>query len=231
MDVIFWDIDGTLIRTGRAGLYAFQAATAELWGDSVDLAQINAAGMTDHSIAGEIVAAMTGRPPTSAEARQLAGRYEQLLAEHLARREGLVLPSVREILAAARAAGYLSLLLTGNSRRGAEIKLAKFGLDHFFDFDHSAFCEESPVRDEVATRALRVAGQLNGELPARIFVIGDTPHDVRCGKNIGAYTIGVATGTFSLTELESHEPWWAVGELPSAAEFLERISAAVPKRF
>ena len=29
MDIVFWDIDGTLVRTGRAGLFAFQSAIAE----------------------------------------------------------------------------------------------------------------------------------------------------------------------------------------------------------
>ena len=61
MDVVFWDIDGTLIRTGRAGLYAFQAAASELLGGAVDLSRINAAGMTDHSIAGEIIATVSER--------------------------------------------------------------------------------------------------------------------------------------------------------------------------
>ena len=228
LDVIFWDIDGTLIRTGRAGLYAFQAAASELLDNSVDLGRINAAGMTDYSIAGEIVTAVSGRPATRREIRALTDRYEELLEVHLDQREGKVLPSVREILASLREAGALSLLLTGNSRRGAEIKMRRFGLEEYFDFDRSAFCEDSPIRDEVAGRALRIAETVSRERSARIFVIGDTPHDVRCGKNIGAYTVGVATGTFSLAELENHSPWWAVRELPAAPEFLEKLAGAEP---
>ena len=223
MDIIFWDIDGTLIRSGRAGLYAFQAATAELWGDSVDLAGINAAGMTDYSIAGEIIAAISGRPATHEEKIVLAERYEDLLAEHLDRCPRMVLPSIRDILATLQETAVQSLLLTGNSRKGAEIKLRKFGLDGYFDFDRSAFCENSPTRDDVAARALNRAEDLKG---GKIFVVGDTPHDVRCGKNIGAYTIGVATGTFSLMDLMRHSPWWAVEKLPSAPEFLARLATA-----
>ena len=135
-----------------------------------------------------------------------------------------MLPSVCELLPSLRDAGVLSLLLTGNSRRGAEIKLRKFGLDEYFDFDRSAFCEDSPTRDDVADRALRIVEAMNGEQAKRIFVIGDTPHDVRCGKNIGAYTIGVATGTFSLAELKLHLPWWAVAELPDAPRFLAKMA-------
>ena len=226
MDVVFWDIDGTLIRTGRAGLFAFQMAAAELFGRPVDLARINAAGMTDHSIAGEIIAAISGRPPELHEARRLAKRYEELLEDQLEQREGKVLSSVREILAAMKSVGIISLLLTGNSRRGAEIKLRKFELASYFDFERSAFCEDSPNRDAVAERAGRIVETMSAGNSARVFVIGDTPHDVRCGKNIGAYTVGVATGTFSLEELKRHSPWWAVDELPPAEEFLGRLAGA-----
>ena len=228
LDIIFWDIDGTLIRTGKAGLFAFEAATAERWPGLVDFRQIQTAGMTDYSIAGEIIATVSGRPATHQEAKALAGRYEELLPDHLAQREGQVLPSVREILAALRENGAVSLLLTGNSRKGAEIKMRKFGLESYFDFDRSAFCEDSPTRDYVANRALCTVQALAVAEPARVFVIGDTPNDVRCGKTIGAYTIGVATGTFSEAELADHAPWWAVAQLPAMPEFMAKLAGAVP---
>ena len=226
LDIIFWDIDGTLIKTERAGLFAFQAAVAERWPDPVDFCHIKTAGMTDYSIAGEIIAAVTGRTPTHQETKTLAGRYEELLQEHLAQREGQVLPSVRDILAALREKEAVSLLLTGNSRKGAEMKMRKFGLESHFDFDRSAFCEDSPTRDDVASRALRTIRSLAATNEARVFVIGDTPNDIRCGKNIGAYTIGVATGTFSEADLAAHNPWWTVAQLPSAPEFIAKLADA-----
>ncbi len=231
LDIIFWDIDGTLVRTGRAGLYAFQAAVTERGLGPVDYREIQAAGMTDYSIAGQILENLTGRAAVHQEITALADRYEELLSEHLAQHEGQVLPSVREILAALREAGALSLLLTGNSRRGAQLKMRKFGLESFFDFDRSAFCENSRTRDDVAHRALRSVESLTGADPARVFVIGDTPNDVRCGKNIGAYTIGVATGTFSEKQLAEHEPWWVTEKLPAAPEFMAKLADATPIRF
>lgn len=228
VDIVFWDIDGTLIRTGKAGLFAFQAAAAERGLGRVDLLKIQAAGMTDYSIAGQILAAMLGRSARHEEITALAERYEELLPEHLARHEGRVLPSVREILAELHAQGAISLLLTGNSRRGAEAKMKKFGLETYFDFEQSAFCENSHTRDDVAGRALIAVQALTVKESARVFVIGDTPHDIRCGKNIGAYTIGVATGTFSAAELAEHSPWWVMEQLPAAPEFMARMSDAAP---
>ena len=226
MDIFFWDIDGTLIRTDKAGLYAFEQAVRELWDSPVDFHQIHSAGMTDYSIARQIIERIAARPASHQEVKDLTRRYEELLQEHLAQREGKVMPSVREILAALQEKGALSLLLTGNSRKGAEMKMRKFGLEVFFDFEHSAFCEHSPNRDDVATRALQKILNRFEAGSSRLFVIGDTPNDIRCGKMIGAYTISVATGTFSEPELASHEPWWSLPHLPPAPLFIKKVAAA-----
>jgi len=230
MDIFFWDIDGTLIRTSKAGLFAFEAAVFEQWERPVDYSKVHSAGMTDYSIARQIIEEMAGRPANHQEVKRLTSRYEELLTEHLSQREGKVMPSVREILTALHEKKARSLLLTGNSRTGAELKMRKFGLEVYFDFAHSAFCEDSPNRDEVAHRALKKARQLASTESVRLFVIGDTPNDIRCGKMIGAYTIGVATGTFGVAELAEHEPWWVVEQLPATAEFLGKIAAAEVKR-
>ena len=226
MDIFFWDIDGTLIRTDKAGLYAFEQAVRELWDSPVDFRQIHSAGMTDYSIARQIIEAIVARPASHQEVKNLTGRYEELLLEHLAQREGRVMPAVSEILSALQAKGALSLLLTGNSRKGAEMKMRKFSLGGFFDFEHSAFCEDSPNRDDVANRALQKILSRFEAGSSRLFVIGDTPNDIRCGKMIGAYTISVATGTFSEQELASHEPWWSLPHLPPAPLFVEKVAAA-----
>ena len=231
MDIFFWDIDGTLIRTDKAGLYAFEQAVGELWNSPVDYRQIHSAGMTDYSIARQIIERIAGRPASYQEVKELTGRYEELLQEHLVQREGKVMPAVREILTVLQENGALSVLLTGNSRKGAEMKMRKFGLEGFFDFTHSAFCEDSPDRDDVARRALANARRLQAAHQARLFVIGDTPNDIRCGKMIGAYTIGVATGTFSEPELAAHDPWWSLPHLPPAPEFMKKLAGIEPTCF
>ena len=231
MDIFFWDIDGTLIRTDKAGLYAFEQAVRELWNSPVDYRQIHSAGMTDYSIARQIIESIAGRPASYQEVKELTGRYEELLQEHLVQREGKVMPAVREILTVLQENGDLSVLLTGNSRKGAEMKMRKFGLEGFFDFTYSAFCEDSPDRDDVARRALANARRLQAAHQARLFVIGDTPNDIRCGKMIGAYTIGVATGTFSEPELAAHDPWWSLPHLPPAPEFMKKLAGIEPTCF
>ena len=56
-----------------------------------------------------------------------------------------------------------------------------------------------------------------------IYVIGDTPNDVRCGKAIGARTIAIASGRFSFEELVRCVPWWAMEKLAEPKEFLAMI--------
>ncbi|MCX7780510.1 MAG: HAD family hydrolase [Negativicutes bacterium] len=224
MNVFFWDIDGTLIRTNKAGLYAFEQATAELWNKPVDFAQIQTAGMTDNYIAAQIIELITGRAAEPGEISDLTRRYEALIPEHLSARGGLTMPHVREILADLNQRDNCrQLLLTGNSRAGAEIKLNYFGLAGYFDFSLSAFCDRHFSRTDIARCAAASIDPLRSRFPElRAFVIGDTPHDIACGKSIGAYTIGVATGTYSQAELAACEPWWAVDKLPAAAEFAAR---------
>lgn len=227
MKILFWDIDGTLIKTGRAGLYALDEAMQDLWRQSVDFGTVQAAGMTDYHIAAQLIEKVAGRPARQEEMDRLVSRYEELLSLHLSRREGVVLPQVREILEHLDGRdGYKSLLLTGNGRTGAALKLQRFGLEGFFDFDNSAFCRGHLTRDEIAGLALPLARSLAADRQHHIFVIGDTPNDIRCGKQIGAYTIGVGTGGYGTDMLWEHGPWWAVNELPQPDEFLAKLDSA-----
>jgi phosphoglycolate phosphatase-like HAD superfamily hydrolase len=54
-------------------------------------------------------------------------------------------------------------------------------------------------------------------------VIGDTPHDVRCGRAAGVRTLAVATGGYGVEELARQEPWLVLPELPPADEFLRLL--------
>ncbi|NDF16692.1 MAG: hydrolase, partial [Verrucomicrobia bacterium] len=68
-----------------------------------------------------------------------------------------------------------------------------------------AFADDSPVRNELGPHAKRRARDRHGEefSPDRIYIIGDTPHDVACARAIGARAIAVATGAFSTEQLQA----------------------------
>lgn len=225
--VLFWDIDGTLLWTGRAGILALEEAFGELVGGEVDLSELPTAGLTDAGIAAQILEQADGSDDEERIGAFLRS-YERRLPDVLPRRRGHVLPNVRPILEdLAPRPGVLSLLLTGNTQAGAAAKLAHYGLDRFFD-GAGAFCVGLGSREEIAHRALQVAEERLGTSPPRegIYVIGDTPHDVRCGMAIGARTIAVATGSYPADVLGELDPWLVLEELPEAERFRSLVGIA-----
>jgi phosphoglycolate phosphatase len=218
--VLFWDIDGTLLTTARAGLYAWQEALEELLERSIDLSGFQTAGLTDVEIARSLVSSYGldhGRHD------QLLRSYERRLPECLTRRAGSVLPNVRPILERLRGRpDVYSALLTGNTRAGAAAKLVHYGLAEFFQ--DGAFADGVDDRPAIARSALAQARKIVGSVsPDRVYVIGDTPHDVACGKAIDARVVAVATGGYSLEQLQKTEPWWLLESLPEPEVFLPRL--------
>ena len=218
--VLFWDIDGTLLSTARAGVFALEEASREVLGEEVDFENLPTAGLTDSEIA-ETVIRDRGREPTPELLGDFLRSYERHLPERLHWRKGEVLPGVREILEDLRGRPEAScLLLTGNTREGARAKLSHYGLLDYFE--GGAFCADGDDRVGIARQALRVATELSGREvdPSETVVIGDTPHDVRCGQAVGARTVAVATGPrYKLDELEECGASVVLPELPDPAAF------------
>ena len=220
--IVFWDIDGTLLTTGKAGVPAWEAAVREVTGEDFQLSSIRVPGLTDFQIAARTFELLGIPAATDVIARMVTG-YEDRLPASLPLKQGRVLPNVREILEALRLRDDVrSYLLTGNTRRGARAKLTHYDL--FKYFPDGAFAEDQGNRSSIATRALELArrhGPVNDE---QIFVIGDTPHDIECAAAIDARTIAVATGGYTVEELSAHHPWRVFAELPPPAEFLKLIN-------
>jgi phosphoglycolate phosphatase-like HAD superfamily hydrolase len=57
-------------------------------------------------------------------------------------------------------------------------------------------------------------------------VIGDTPHDVRCGLAIGARTVAVASGTYAEADLAESGAWTTLPQLPPAGEMVRLLGLA-----
>jgi phosphoglycolate phosphatase-like HAD superfamily hydrolase len=220
--VLFWDIDGTLLTTARAGVFALEEAARELGAGDVDFARLRTAGLTDAEVA-RLSLETAGVAAGPEEVTAFLRVYERFLPERLGWREGAVLPGVREILDDLASADVVSLLLTGNTRAGAAAKLAHYALDDYFE--GGAFCADVDDRVTIARRALEQArGHVEGLQPADCVVVGDTPHDVRCGQAIGARTVAVATGGYGLDELEACGPDHALERLPEPEAFRALLS-------
>ncbi len=216
MKALFWDVDGTLLTTARAGVFSLEAALEEVAGVRTSLQGMATAGLTDYSIA-EAALASVGHATDEPTVQRFLRIHGEQLPAFLHRREGEVLPGVREVLEDLDGRDDVAnLLLTGNTEAGAAAKLAHYGLDGYFRLG-GAFSVGPGERAEIARRALPFA---NG---AQAFVIGDTPADVECGRAIEARTIAVATGSYSVAQLAEHEPWLLLERLPEPERFRELL--------
>jgi phosphoglycolate phosphatase len=228
--ILFWDIDGTLLTTGRAGIFALEDAASEVIGTKVELSNLKTAGLIDREIATEILQLYQVKPePTKVD--RLLQLYGDYLPASLPRKQGSVLQGVREILEyLQRRTDVVSLLLTGNIEVGARAKLAYYGLDSYFA--EGAFSDVAETRSAIAHQALAIAKSKIGEIPPeKRYVIGDTPHDIHCGQAIGARVVAVASGSYNLEELEKHQPWWTVPHLPEPTEFLQKLGLAINSEY
>lgn len=204
--LLLWDIDGTLIRSGGAGARAFDAALLAEFSIEESASGIEFAGRTDRWIARQLFE-RSGIDPVSENFQRLFERYYSLLPAALAECSGFVIPGVAEIVEEGRRRGHIAQgLLTGNLRRGAEIKLTHYGIWHHFPF--GAFGDDAELRNELGPHAIRRAEEhARRSFPAeRVWVIGDTPHDIACGRAVGARSLAVAAGSFTAAQLAGHGP-------------------------
>jgi phosphoglycolate phosphatase-like HAD superfamily hydrolase len=212
--LVLFDIDGTLVHTGGAGVKAF-AKVFETEFKAVDgFERLKFAGRTDTGLVREFFG-YHQIPATPANFERFFERYAFWLDHILRDSKSDVCPGVVEFIGELGALSQPPLigLLTGNIRLGAEIKLRHFKLWDYFEM--GAFADDNEERDQIAAVARdRGSRILKEELRGdQILVIGDTPLDIKCARAIGAKALAVATGGYKLDELKEHNPDWAVADL------------------
>jgi phosphoglycolate phosphatase-like HAD superfamily hydrolase len=227
--LVLFDVDGTLVLTGRAGARAMNAAFQRLYGHPEALARVPIAGRTDRAIVREALR-VVGRDATDDEIARLRAAYLEDLRTELPRSTEApvgVLPGVGALLHGLEAHPVIDVgLLTGNFERGAAIKLGHFGLWDRFPF--GAFGDHHDDRRALVPVALdRAALAGRPVTPAeRVVVIGDTPLDVDCAHAHGARAVAVATGPFDRSTLERAGADLVVDSLADAPALVEWIVGA-----
>jgi len=212
--LVLFDIDGTLVRTGGAGVKAFAKVFETEFGAKDHFERLRFAGRTDVSLVREFFA-MHSIVPSQENFQRFFERYVFWLDHILRDSQTETCPGVWDFINRLRACSPPPLLglLTGNIRLGAEIKLRHFQL--WDSFETGAFADDAEERDDIA-RVARERGCRLLKGPVRndeVLVIGDTPLDIRCARAIHARVLAVATGGATLAELQAHRPDWAIQDL------------------
>ncbi len=221
--LLLFDIDGTLIHSGGAGIHALKSAFRERFGIADDLHDIEIAGMTDSGI---VISILNKHeiPATNENVSAFLDSYVHFLSLELPRRKGKLLPGVLELLQRLKSRKHLVLaLLTGNVSRGAQLKLEHYGVWHFFEF--GAFADDHRDRNRLGSFARTRAKEKHGRefSASEIDVVGDTPRDIACGKAFGARTIAVATGRWSRDELVKYQPDFLINDLSNVEEIIDTL--------
>jgi phosphoglycolate phosphatase len=202
---VLFDIDGTLLSTRGAARRAFEKAMLGVYGTAGPIDTHGFNGKTDPQIARELLQ-LAGFADARIDAglSQLWPSYLEGLGLELRRAEQqtVVYPGVTRLLTALeRTNAALIGLLTGNLQEGATLKLESAGLADRFRL--GAYGSDAERRDALPASAVRRAETLAGRRFAgeEVVIIGDTPHDISCGRSIGVRAIGVATGGHGVDEL------------------------------
>lgn len=231
--LVLFDIDGTLVLTGGAGLRAMNRALADAFGHAGGLDGIPVAGRTDWAILADAVRRID-RALDGATLADLRDRYVANLAEEIQHpgqgRKG-VMPGVREILDHLEGrADVLVGLLTGNFEEGARVKLGHFDLWRYFRV--GAYGGDAADRNALVPLAVERARTYG--LPeiadADVIVVGDTPHDVMCAQVAGATAVAVATGSSPVEELRATGAEYVFDDLGNVEAFLSVVDGRASGR-
>jgi len=222
--LLLFDIDGTLLHADGAGRIALTRALASEFDVPKPSIDVGFAGRTDRAIASEVLS-IHGVEPDEERFTRFLKSYLTHLPDTLAERAGRVVPGARELLyALAERSDIVLALLTGNFEDAARLKLDHFELDAFF-VRPGGFGDHHHDRNDVARAAEKALAEHTTE-DATVWVIGDTPNDVRCARAIGARAIAVAAGFATREELQAAEPDHLLDDLRDVEGFLALLDAS-----
>ena len=224
--LILFDIDGTLVLTGGAGIRAMNRAGESVLGVRNLLDGIPVAGRTDWSILRDALRNAGHDLDEHLFGRMRDAHHRYLREEILVPGDGVkdVMPGIRALLDVLRAREDVFLgLLTGNFEEAARIKLGHFDLWDYFRC--GAFGDDAADRNALVPFAVDRARTCGiGSIDyADVVVIGDTPHDVACATAVGALPVAVATGNYDVAALRETGAPIVLEDLSDTEGFLRTI--------
>jgi phosphoglycolate phosphatase len=231
--LVLFDIDGTLIDTAGAGRRSLEQAFRHVFGiDGIATlaAEVRFEGKTDPILIAEMArAAGVDESHVAERAERMTEAYLAALGEEMARHDPRrrVRPGVEPLLRDLRPRSDVHLgLLTGNIERGARMKLELFGLESYFRA--GGFSSDHPLRAEIARIAREKMTAACGVTfdASRVFVIGDTDHDVMCAKANGFRSIAVPSGWVSPERIEAAGPDVVLDDLTDLPRILSILGIA-----
>lgn len=226
--LLLFDIDGTLLDTRGSGAGALLDAAEEVLEVArEDLPPLDLAGATDGGVVRKLFTD-AGKPLAPAQVSTFYTAYVKHLSRRLHGPEfaGELLGGVVELLHHVALEPRFSVgLLTGNIRRGAILKLERFGIEsRFLDGGFGDDAEDRNLLGPVAVQRMNMAAGREFR-QEQVIVIGDTPKDIACAHAMGARCLAVATGKFNVSSLQALGAWRVEENLHDTGRLLEAFAA------
>ncbi len=204
-DAYIFDIDGTLLVTKDLVHWnALHQAMIEAYGVDTTIEGIPYHGKTDLSIL-RAALARQGISDSEFEAKLPAALdvvCREVEANH-GRLDPKLCPGIVQLIESVKASKKLLGVASGNLEAVGWHKIDAAGLRQFFSFGF--FSDHHESRAEIFRNALDHVNAQLGSV-ARACFVGDTPSDVEAARQVGAKIIAVASGTYSLDQLNACSP-------------------------
>ena len=210
--LVLFDIDGTLLSAGKVARDSILQALQNAFGwtagpEHQDCGRYDFSGKTDPQIVRELCRDAVGHERFETGLPRALRMYLEELERQLTPETIVPKPGIPELLARLAAEPRVTLgLLTGNLEPGARLKLTPPGFNPYFPF--GAFGSDSPDRYELPAIAVERAFAHSGRRFSgkSVVIVGDSVHDVACGRSLGVRAVAVATGITSLERLGAEKP-------------------------
>jgi HAD superfamily hydrolase (TIGR01549 family) len=196
MRALIFDLDGTLVDTVYAHVFAWQRALLE-FGSPVDGWRIHRRIGMSGGLFARAVAREIGRLLTDAEAEALQRRHGELFRELLPERRPL--PGAVELLVDLRAGGVVHGIATSGRRPEIDRSLEALGIPA-----STVVVERGDVLRAKPEPDLFLACQERlGVAIADCYVVGDAVWDLLAARRAGMLSVGLLTGGYGEDELRA----------------------------
>ena len=219
--LVLFDVDRTLIGRSQCHHDAFSYAFKKVYNVDTDIRIINYGGMTDPDIAIQVLKKIgLDDGLILSKLDECMDAIVDYFQKNIKKDTIPILPGVKDVLELLSENGILLGLITGNLEPVAWGKLKTIHLDHYFKL--GGFGSDNINRTELVKIAVKKAED-DFDFNGKTFVVGDTPRDIKAGKESNAKTIAVATGTYSTKELEDYGADFVFEDLKNKGKILEII--------
>lgn len=220
--LILFDIDGTLLKGDNAAhKMAFSQAFEKVFKIDTAIDIIDHSGKTDKQIIIEVLKKKGAEESIIREKMEEIIKEMTTIFEESIKNKAMVLSEgVKELLDDLKNKNVLTGLITGNLEDIARTKLKKAGLNDYFKF--GGFGSDDEKRANLVKIAIkRAEDNFNFKFNNNVFIVGDTPRDIKAGKEVGVKTIGVTTGIYSKEQLENADADFVLENLKDTNTILE----------